>query len=325
EMQISHVIRGEEFLPSTPIHLQIYEAFGWETPKFIHLPLILDRERKKLSKRTGDVAVKEYIEKGYLPQPLLNFIALLGWNPKSTKEIFSLDELISEFAVEKLNKAAAILDLDKLDFLNRQWQKKLNLGEKDPLNRKTHKLLVEKFGNPSLSPSPHEGRVGEGSRIHEIFSNVWPIILERIRGPSDLEERLPEFKFFFEEPEYDSQLLIWKDTPNERIKENLQKLLGLLQSTPSLNPSHQGREKSGDDSSPLVGEGRWGDNLENEILNLLTEQGIGKGEALWPLRVALSGLKNSPSPFEIIEAFTKMPNGREIVLQRIQKAIEKLS
>jgi glutamyl-tRNA synthetase len=121
DMEITHVIRGEEWLSSTPKHLFIYEAFGWTVPQFAHLPLLLNPDRSKLSKRQGDVAVEDYLEKGFLPEALLNFVALLGWNPTADREMFSHQELRELFALEKVNKAGAIFNLEKLEWLNAQY------------------------------------------------------------------------------------------------------------------------------------------------------------------------------------------------------------
>ncbi len=120
-MGITHVIRGEEWLPSTPKHVLLYEAFGWEAPKFVHLPNILNRDRKKLSKRHGDVAVEDFIRKGYLPEALINFIALLGWSPGIDQEIFSMDELIELFDLKRVNKSGAIFDINKLNWMNAHY------------------------------------------------------------------------------------------------------------------------------------------------------------------------------------------------------------
>ena len=117
-MEISHVIRGEEWLPSTPKHVLLYDSFGWELPVFAHLPLLLNPDRSKLSKRQGDVAVEDYIKKGYLKEALINFIALLGWTAGDDKELYNLDELISSFTLERVNKSGAIFDLEKLNWLN---------------------------------------------------------------------------------------------------------------------------------------------------------------------------------------------------------------
>ncbi len=117
-MQITHVIRGEEWLPSVPKHIQIYRAFGWDVPQMAHLPLLLNPDRTKLSKRQGDVAVEDYIAKGYLPEALINFVALLGWNPGTEEEFFTLDELIERFSLERVNKAGAVFDIQKLNWMN---------------------------------------------------------------------------------------------------------------------------------------------------------------------------------------------------------------
>ena len=124
-MEISHVIRGEEWLSSTPKHLLLYSYFGWEAPLFAHLPLLLNPDKSKLSKRHGDVAVSDYVKKGYLPQALVNFVALLGWNPGDTREIFTLDELIKEFSLERVGKAGAVFNIEKLDWLNEQYIHKM--------------------------------------------------------------------------------------------------------------------------------------------------------------------------------------------------------
>ncbi|MBU1032471.1 MAG: glutamate--tRNA ligase [Patescibacteria group bacterium] len=129
DMEISHVLRGEEWLPSTPKHLFIYEAFGWKPPKFAHLPLLLNEDRSKLSKRQGDVSVSEILEKGYLPQALLNFVALLGWNPTADREIYTHDELVELFNLEKVNKAGAVVNYEKFDWLNSHYIKELTDSE----------------------------------------------------------------------------------------------------------------------------------------------------------------------------------------------------
>lgn len=128
-MNISHIIRGQEWLPSTPKHVFMYEAFGWEAPKYVHLPNILNEERKKLSKRHGDVAVKDFRAKGYLPEGLINYIALVGWNPKDNKEIMSMEELESKFDLADVSKSGGVFDVKKLNWVNAHYIKKLDLDE----------------------------------------------------------------------------------------------------------------------------------------------------------------------------------------------------
>lgn len=117
-MGITHVIRGEEWLSSVPKHIFLYQAFGWDVPTLVHLPLLLNTDRSKLSKRQGDVAVESYLDKGYLPEALINFIALLGWHPADDQEIFSMEELTAAFSLERINKAGAVFDVDKLNWMN---------------------------------------------------------------------------------------------------------------------------------------------------------------------------------------------------------------
>jgi glutamyl-tRNA synthetase len=128
-MQISHAIRGEEWLSSTPKHLWLYECLGWDPPLWVHLPLILNPDRSKLSKRMNDVSVESYLEKGYLKEALLNFVALLGWHGADDRETYTLHELCEEFTLERVNKAGAVFDLTKLDWMNGWYLRNLPLEE----------------------------------------------------------------------------------------------------------------------------------------------------------------------------------------------------
>lgn len=122
-MGITHVVRGEEWLTSTPKEKLLYDYFGWEMPQFIHLPTVLNKDRKKLSKRQGDVATSDFKNKGYLPEALINYLALVGWSPKDNKEILSMDELINEFDFDRVAKTGGIFDVDKLNFINNHYIK----------------------------------------------------------------------------------------------------------------------------------------------------------------------------------------------------------
>ena len=128
-MGITHVIRGEEWLSSTPKHILLYNAFGWAAPQFAHVPLLLNPDKSKLSKRQGDVAVEDYLKKGILPEALINFVALLGWNPGDDREIFSMNELISEFSLERIHTSGAIFNQEKLSWMNSQYLKELGLDK----------------------------------------------------------------------------------------------------------------------------------------------------------------------------------------------------
>jgi glutamyl-tRNA synthetase len=127
-MGITHVMRGEEWLPSTPKHVLLYQFFDWKLPKFVHLPLLLNSDKSKLSKRQGDVAVEDYLEKGYLVEALINFIALLGWHPNSDKELFSMNELQKEFSIKRIHKGGAVFDIEKLNWMNSHYMKEMDVS-----------------------------------------------------------------------------------------------------------------------------------------------------------------------------------------------------
>jgi len=128
-MEITHVIRGNEYISSTPKYNLIYDAFGWEKPKYLHLPPVMKDEQHKLSKRNGDASFQDLVEKGYLEEAIINYIALLGWSPGSEQEIFSLEELVKVFSIERINKAPAIFDIDKLKWMNGVYIRNLSLEE----------------------------------------------------------------------------------------------------------------------------------------------------------------------------------------------------
>ncbi|MDD3965927.1 MAG: glutamate--tRNA ligase [Candidatus Neomarinimicrobiota bacterium] len=127
-MEVTHIIRGEEWLPSVPKHLHLYRCFGWNPPQMAHLPLLLNPDRSKLSKRQGDVAIEDYLKKGYVPEALNNFLALLGWNPGEKNEIYSMEELIRAFDINRIVKAGAVFDLQKLNWMNGQYIRSMENG-----------------------------------------------------------------------------------------------------------------------------------------------------------------------------------------------------
>lgn len=128
-MEISHVIRGEEWLPSTPKHVYLYECFGWDAPIYVHLPNILNTDHKKLSKRQGDVAVEDFLNKGYPAEALINYLALLGWSPEGDNEFFTLDELVDAFDLQRINKSGAVFDIEKLNWMSAHYIKELTAEE----------------------------------------------------------------------------------------------------------------------------------------------------------------------------------------------------
>lgn len=126
-MDITHIVRGEEWLPSTPKHIYLYEAFNWEKPVYVHLPTVLNNERKKLSKRHGDVSVEDFRSKGYLPEGLVNYLALVGWSPEDNEEILSLEEMVQKFSFDRVSKTGGIFDRDKLDWVNGHYIRTMDL------------------------------------------------------------------------------------------------------------------------------------------------------------------------------------------------------
>lgn len=205
DMEISHVIRGEEWLSSAPKHLFIYDAFGWTAPKFAHLPLLLNPDRSKLSKRQGDVAVEDYLKKGYLPEVLLNFVALLGWNPTGDREIYTHEELASFFDLAKINKAGAVLNLEKLDWMNEQYLR--SMPEERYLSL-THAYIAEKTDD------------------HRFADRCLLLVRDRVQKPQDVEE-LAGF-FFADRYDFSHVKLGWKTQPTEETLARLEAVRDLL-------------------------------------------------------------------------------------------------
>jgi len=262
-MGITHVIRAEEWLTSTPKHILLYEAFGWEIPQFAHLPLLLSIDKKKLSKRMGDVAVENYVKNGYLKEAILNFVAFLCWNPGegSTQEIFSLEELVEKFELGRVHKAGAVFDLKKLDWLNAQYIKKLSLDE---LYQKSLEYFAQK---DFFNSAPQE------KKSEEYLKKVLTVEQERLVKLSEVGENN---QFFFADIKYDKEMLRWKGMPDEALRESLEKSKQVLEE---------------------LSETEW--TKENIEEKLFAAAGDKKGDLLWPLRVALSGAQKSPSPMEL--------------------------
>jgi len=202
-MEITHIIRGEEWLSSTPKHVQLYKYFGWEAPSLAHLPLLLNPDRTKLSKRQGDVAVEDYKNKGYLPEALINFVVLLGWNPGSEKELFTLEELIKEFSLEKVNKSGAVFNIEKLNWMNKQY--------------------IKNFSNDELiaRAEPFFAERGMGKVERGLLIKAVSLERERITVLSELPEALA---FVFNLPDYAPELLVWKKNNADELKKVLPEL-----------------------------------------------------------------------------------------------------
>lgn len=283
-MQITHVIRGDEWIPSTPKHLLLYKAFGWEPTAFAHAPLILNPDKTKLSKRQGDVAVEDYLKKGYLPEALINFVVFLGWNPKTEQEIFSLEELVKEFELSKVNKSPAVFDVNKLDWLNGQYIRQMTVLE-----------LSSK-----LVPFWKEYGINTESFSLEYLQAITKLEQERLKKLSEIGERTA---YFFSEPEIDASLLVWKNSTLEKTKQILLELAELIQNL-------------SDEKFSVT-------DLEEVIKKYIAQKGYDNGSVLWPLRYALTGQKASPGPFEVASVLI-LGLGKEAVVNRLKAAAGKI-
>lgn len=291
-MEITHVIRAEEWLPSTPKHILLYEAFGWTMPEFAHIPLLLNPDKSKLSKRQGDVAVEDYLKKGYLQEALINFVALLGWNPGagSTKELFTFEELVQAFDLHAVHKAGAVFDLKKLDWMNAEYIKRLT----PPVLYSYALPFFEAKDFFQEWKSKHQEESEESKA--EFLKRVLAIEQDRLAKLSDVGEN--NHFFFAGELSYDKTLLNWKQNTEAMTKESLTVAQDVL-----LN----------------LNELEW---ANREILEkiLLETAGEKRGDFLWPLRVALTGAERSPSPFDVAWVL-----GKEESLKRIANALQYLA
>ncbi len=291
-MNISHVIRGEEWLPSLPLHIALYDAFGWEPPKFAHLPLILKPVGKgKLSKRDGDKLgfpvfpleykneisgeiSKGYKEDGYFSDAFINMLALLGWNPGTEQEIFSLEELCSEFSLERVSKSGAKFSPDKTKWFNQQYMLKKPDTELAELYKKT---LLEK---------------GISSDINYI-EKVVSLIKERATFVSDFWDLS---NFFFEAPSnYDEKAVRknWKEGANELMLE----LISIIESVNNFTS----------------------EEIETSVKQWITSKEIGFGKVMQPFRLSLVGAMKGPHLFDISEMI-----GKQETIDRLKNAITKL-
>jgi glutamyl-tRNA synthetase len=266
-MEISHVLRAEEWLPSVPRHKLLYQALGYEMPQLAHLPMILGPDRSKLSKRHGAVSITEYQAQGYLPEAMVNFLALLGWSLDNKTDIISIDELVKNFSLERISKTAAIFSHEKLNWMNGVFLRELS-----------HEELL-----PKIMPFLESGLPKEVKRpvYKEYVSRIVPLIQERIKT---LAEATTYAKFFFlDELEYNASLLIGKKMTAETTLRTLkvaQEKLSLLESFDR-------------------------DSLEGTLRPLAEELGLKTGQLFSPLRIATTGRPVAPPLFETMAVLGK--------------------
>ncbi len=260
-MGITHVVRGEEWLPSTPKHVYLYECFGWDAPTFVHLPTVLNKDRKKLSKRQGDVSVEDFKKRGYLPEGIVNYLALVGWSPEDGNEILSMDELKEKFDFDRVGKSGGIFDTDKLNWVNSHYIKSYDL---DKLSKLSIPFVVD------------SGLMTE----EEINKNFewYKVLIDTVREGIDKLEDIPEhIGFIFGDIEITEE-----DAKKELAQEHV----------PALLDSFVKIVKSHDEIDMDVAKG-----LMKEVQK---DSGV-KGKKLYmPVRAAISGNVHGPEMQNII-------------------------
>ncbi|MBR5913555.1 MAG: glutamate--tRNA ligase [Selenomonadaceae bacterium] len=254
-MKVTHIIRGTEFITSTPKHVLLYEAFGWEIPTFIHLAPVMGKSAdgtvSKLSKRHGATSFNDLVEMGYLPEVITNYVALLGWSPKSNQEIFSMDELIEKFSLEGLSKSPAVFDYNKLDWMSGEYFK--------AMSDEDFAKVADKFF----------GELDENLASKKVY--LGSLLKTRISKLSDIPAQI---KFLQVMPPLDVELFT-----NKRNKVTAENSVGILT----------------DAIKVLENISDWTvDELHEKINAFVTESGLKMGTIMWALRIALSGQKVTP-------------------------------
>jgi nondiscriminating glutamyl-tRNA synthetase len=281
-MRITHITRGAEHLSNTPRQFLMYEAFGWGQPRVAHFPSLLGVDRKKLSKRHGDTAVREYKAQGYLPEAMVNFFALMGWYPEDGREIFSVDEMIARFRIEDVGKSGAVFDVQKLTWMNGVYLQEALRRTPD----RVVDLVIDALRDARLL----DGNAGPEQRAYVV--RVVAIMGERLRLPKDV---LTYGDFFFtDEIAYDPQA-VRKQFHGEATAALLARLRDAL-----------GRVAPFD----LGG-------IERAVRDTAASLAVESKDVIHPLRVALTGKTVGPGLFELIEVL-----GQDRVLRRLDRAIE---
>jgi glutamyl-tRNA synthetase len=260
-MEISHVIRAEEYISSTPLHLMTYEALGYMPPKFAHVPMVLGSDRSKLSKRHGATSVLEFRDQGYLPDALLNFLALVGWSLDDRTDIISREELIRNFSLERVSKTAAIFNHEKLKWMNGVYVRKLNT---DDFAERCKPFLEKAFPAASLITENY-------------IRQVLPLVQERTKLLSEVPE-LTHY-FFTEKLDYDINLLISKDMTSESTRQALLVARDRLAMLPAFDAAA----------------------LEAMLRPLAQEIQLKTGQLFGALRTAVSGETATPPLFQMME------------------------
>ena len=317
-MKISHVMRAQEWIPSTPLHVQMYRSFGWEHPEFCHLPMVNGSDGKKLSKRHGSTSVNEFRARGYLPQAIVNYVAMLGCSYEEGKEFYTLEELAKAFKLEHLNKAPAVFDYKKLEYYNANYIRQLSTEELYkwtlPFITGTGDATLE-INPENPQPKPNVGpefsgvALGEDGRpycvdksmnmstedVEKTLMGLMPLIQERLKFLTEAAEMV---HFMFTEPAVPpADQIIPKRLDAAKTKEVLENAIGFIEKLPSLD--HEAAEA-----------------LAKEYAEKL---GIKLGDFMMPIRMAVTGSRVSPPLIGSILVL-----GVEKSIERVKRAIATL-
>jgi glutamyl-tRNA synthetase len=282
-MGITHILRAQEWLPSTPLHVIMYNSFNWEPPAFCHLPMVMGQDGKKLSKRHGSTGIDEFRQQGCLPEALINYIAFVGCSYEEGKDIYTLDELAERFSLEKLSKAPAIFDYKKLEWFNGQY---IRMKSDAELASLTLPFAIEQglFGSPSQKPDPAQ---------EKLYTAAMPLVKERAVFLTEIPEKL---RYLFAEPAM---------PPKEEFfpkKADLAATVDLLKKARTIAAS--------------LAEAPSDEEAESLIKSFAEKEGLKLGDLMMPLRVAITGERVSPPLFGSLRLL-----GSEKVIARVEKSL----
>ncbi len=280
-MRITHVIRGDDHISNTARHILIQQALGYTQPGYAHVPLLLDEARRKLSKRSGETSLLAYRDQGFLPEAMLNFLALLGWHGPDDRELYSHTELVEAFTLEQIQKSGAIFSLEKLRAVNKEYVRKLTPAK---LFEQTRPFLAQ---------------AGIDVGNQDYVTRALMLEQKRIATLRELPAALG-FAWPGWQPIYKVQTLMWRQNDQATTIKLLTMLIAHLQQVPDDQFSENA--------------------LSNDILHWIDTHTVGRGDVLWPMRVALTGQEHSPGPFPVAALL-----GKAITLTRLTQALEKLT
>lgn len=267
-MQISHVIRGEDHIHNTAKHILIQQALEYQQPQYAHLPLLLDADRKKLSKRSGETSLLAYRDMGFLPEAMLNYLALLGWNPGDDREFFTHEELIQAFSLDRVQKGGAIFSLEKLTAINKHYIRSLSVPE-----------LIQR------------ARISEeDEKIAKAVALEQERISTLVQLPDAITFAYPNWQL-----SCPPNMLIWKQNTREATKNILSELITKV-------VQYEKNDFTAAD-------------LQTYLMDWIDGAKLGRGDVLWPMRVALTGRENSPGPFDVAAVI-----GKEETIRRLTAA-----